>query len=458
MSDAKKIEEGRSLFSAEESELLEGVGQTFQQEDPLAELDMELLEPGGEKRPPAYKDTRYQGAVLAGVLLLGMLGLAKFVLQGADASSSELAPQDSQAQAYKAEADRYRNEVEQQRGENAHLTQGAQFQSVPMTPSKPPQVPGRTQPTPTQNKPTAVASRPAATPKRVKPRNTVSLSRYRPKPPSFPKVSNPPRRAKPQVSKPKAPSLGECAEFIQTGLVVPACSKYGISEKKEVAQAPVTLPRSPQPVTSRPPINLQPYKPPTKTAYAPKTVRKPKPSYKVNYLAGEIQTVDQYEQEINSSSSGVATVQKVAMKAKVADLIEWDSAQTAQEVVIPLKITSGSRKGQMAEAKITKLNGLQFTAHLISLNNEPVEPDAFELRRKGTRYLRAEIKRHGGTSFKDRVVAAGLGIAGEAVSNELAGVRGGNHISSLVPRGGSQNGGQVSQTWRFDGGVDIVPK
>ncbi|NJM68676.1 MAG: hypothetical protein HC851_24935, partial [Acaryochloris sp. RU_4_1] len=125
-------------------------------------------------------------------------------------------------------------------------------------------------------------------------------------------------------------------------------------------------------------------------------------------------------------------------------------------VIIPLQITSGPQKGQTAEAKIAQINGLQFTAHLISLNGQEVEPEKFELRRQNTKYLRADLKHQGGESFGDKILGTVTAIGGEIASDQLANVRGGNQISRLVssPR---QQGREVTQYWKFDGKVEIVP-
>ncbi|NJR56386.1 MAG: hypothetical protein HC768_18610 [Acaryochloris sp. CRU_2_0] len=47
-------------------------------------------------------------------------------------------------------------------------------------------------------------------------------------------------------------------------------------------------------------------------------------------------------------------------------------------------------------------------------------------------------------------------IGGEIASDQLANVRGGNHLSRLMPNS-SQQGQQVTQYWRFAGKVEIVP-
>lgn len=457
MSDNEKTAEGRALFSPEEAELLEGLDATFTQEDPLADVDVNLNEPGGRKRPPPYKDSRYQAIALIVVVILGVWGFAANSFMRS--SGSDPVKEDRQKSELKAKAKKYEGQAQRKSRENATLTQGAQFASVPMGQEKATPAPGSTKTPKSAYPKTPKPSRPrgGVAPKNT---NTVALSRYQPKPPPpRTRFSVPPRRAVSPPSKPSGPSLSECAGYVETGLKVPACDRHNIQTQPEPTQAPIEVgQRPPARPPVRPPVKLTPYKPSETVAYAPKVSKvKTKPAYQVNYLAGEIQTVDQYEAEINDSANVSTTVPKVAMKAKVADLVEWDSAQVAQQIVIPLTITSGSHKGQPAEAKITKLNGVQFEAHLISLNDEPVEPGTMQLRRKNTRYLRAKVKRHGGSSFGNRIISAGLGVAGDVVSNRLANVDGGNHVSRLVPQGG-QRGGQISQTWRFDGTVDIVPQ
>ena len=81
-----------------------------------------------------------------------------------------------------------------------------------------------------------------------------------------------------------------------------------------------------------------------------------------------------------------------------------------------------------------------------------------EVRRKNTKYLRAQLKRQGGESFGDRVMGTVAAIGGEIATDQLADVRGGNHISRLVSHPQRQRGRQeVTQYWRFDGEVELVP-
>jgi hypothetical protein len=231
---------------------------------------------------------------------------------------------------------------------------------------------------------------------------------------------------------------------------VPECASYRISKKTTAAEPIVNTPQKP---ASRPLA-----KKPVKLAFNPtsKPVVKSKPSYQVNYAAGEIQTVDQFQEEFYGTGDPTGTPQLSRMEAKVIDHVEWLTPEDAQKVIIPLKITSGSQKGQTAEAKIGQINGLQFTAYLVSLNGQEVEPEKFELRRQNTKYLRADLKHQGGESFGDKVLGTVTAIGGEIASDQLANVRGGNHLSRLVPNS-NQRGQEVTQYWRFDGKVEIVP-
>jgi hypothetical protein len=233
---------------------------------------------------------------------------------------------------------------------------------------------------------------------------------------------------------------------------VPACASYGIQEKANPQQQPVVFNKNPKP-TAKQPIQLKPLNKSTRVAYTPKA----KPSYQVNYMAGEIQTVDQFQEEFYGTANPTGTPQLARMEAKVIDHVEWLTPEDAQKVIIPLKITSGSQKGQTAEAKIGQINGLQFTAYLVSLNGQEVEPEKFELRRQNTKYLRADLKHQGGESFGDKVLGTVTAIGGEIASDQLANVRGGNHLSRLVSNPNQRGGQEVTQYWRFDGKVEIVP-
>lgn len=448
--DNKEAEAGRNFFLSDiDEEMTAELAEPIGVDRPISTVETGL-DPGGEKSHKWYMDTRFHGALVAsGFIFLAFI--INWGVNGGGRPPAVVARETQEIADLKRKLHKSELKAQGSQQANTGLTQGAQFDAVPL--NTPPGKPG--QPKPTSQKPQLATA--SSRRKPVSPRNTVRVPRRSitsgyPRSPQ--RVAVAPRKTLARPFKPSGPSLSDCVGYAQTGLVVPACSGHRIKEKTEPKQAPISIGQKPR-LPARRPVNLTPYKPPTKTAYAPRP-EKVQPSYKVNYLAGEIQTIDQYEQEFYGSGQKDSPVKKVMMTAKVIDLVEWDSAQVAQETVIPLKITSGPYKGQGAEAKITKLNGLQFTAHLITLNNQPVEAGKMELRRKNTRYLRAKIKRHGGSSFKDQIVATGLGIAGEVASNRLANVEGGNRLSGLVPQG-NRSRGQVSQTWRFDGDVEIHP-
>lgn len=307
-----------------------------------------------------------------------------------------------------------------------------------------------------QKKPLQVGGKP------VQPKNTVRVPR-RLYGNSTPKRTYTPAKPSPSLlakSKPSGPSLNECVGYVERSMNVPGCNRYQISQKPQSSSQTSSIGKIPK--VTRPTYTPRPQAKPVKLAFANRSKAKPqtkvKPDYQVNFMAGEIQTVDQFESEFYGSGQGAAPPTRTSMKAKVIDHVEWLSPQDAQQMVIPLKITSGPHKGQMAEAKIQKMNGLQFTAHVVSINSQEIEPGTMEVRRKNTKYLRAQLKRQGGESFGDRVMGTVAAIGGEIATDQLADVRGGNHISRLVSNPQRQRGGQeVTQYWKFDGEVEIVP-
>ncbi|NJR56387.1 MAG: hypothetical protein HC768_18615 [Acaryochloris sp. CRU_2_0] len=212
-------------------------------------------------------------------------------------------------------------------------------------------------------------------------------------------VARPPIRSFPsppsiRSAQSQKPSLDSCIGYFERNVSVPGCASYRISKNTTAAQPIVKSPSTPA-VRPRPIA-----KNPLKLAFNPTTkpTAKRKPDYQVNYAAGEIQTVDQFEQEFYGSGQTSAP-QLSRMTAKVVDRVEWLTPEDAQKVIIPLIITSGPQKGQTAEAKITQINGLQFTAHVVNLNGQEIESGKLELRNKNTKYLRADLKRQGGESL-----------------------------------------------------------
>ena len=298
--------------------------------------------------------------------------------------------------------------------------------------------------------------------KPIQRQNTVSIPRRLYRSPS-PKRSVTPAKPSPSLlakSKPSGPSLSECVGYVERSINVPGCNRYQISQKPQSSLQTASIGKISN--VTRPTYTPRPQAKPVKLAFGNKSKAKPrttvKPDYQVNFMAGEIQTVDQFEAEFYGAGQSATAPTRTSMKAKVIDHVEWLSPQEAQQMVIPLKITSGPHKGQTAEAKIQQMNGLQFTAHVVSINGQNIEPETMEVRRKNTKYLRAQLKRQGGESFGDRVMGTVAAIGGEIATDQLADVRGGNHISRLVSNPQRQRGRQeVTQYWWFDGEVELVP-
>lgn len=454
----------REYFTPDEQDaIIEEITKPVGEDRPIAQVDTGI-EPGGRKKHVWYQSTQFQyGVILSGCILIGWVGNA--IINGGKQPQVVASSEQQQIAALKKRLAKAEANKANQTRENSALTQGAQFDAIPLDGQNDKATPVSNTPT-TPAKPTTPHPPSAQSQQRpIASRNTVRVTptrRYAPPPRVTRPVYRPTRpnyQAQPKLKLKAEPkiTLANCVEFVQGGVDVPACAKHRIKIRKTPQSQPVTFNPAPKPIQQRPikPIQLTPYKPPTQTAYVPKS--KPvKPSYEVNYLAGEIQTVDQYEQEFYGSGQTKSVPQLGRMMAKVIDHVEWLSPEDAQQLIIPLQITSGPNKGQTAEAKITKINGLQFTAHVVSLNGREIEPGRLELRRKNTKYLRAEMKRQGGVSFGKRLLGTVAAIGGEVASDQLANVRGGNHISGLIPRSG-QSRQQITQYWRFDGEVEIVP-
>ena len=450
------IEKGRDLFALdpEEEATLNKIAKPIGIDRPITEIDPDV-EPGGPKTHKWFMNPRFHaGLAITG---LSILGFFVYWLIGGMNQKTQAANVDREKEALEQEVRKYRSRDADSRRENLNLTQANQFSAVPLESDQ-----KKGKPSAKNTTPASVPATPTLAPQRVRPQNTVRMPRrstYTPRPVRPPaRISAPPRSAS-VASKPPAPSISDCTEYVRTGVIVPACKVHRISLKQEPAQKPIDVGRQFKPAPASKPIKLTPYKPPT-TAAARSTRKAPtKPSGpKINYLAGQIPTMEQYQQQHFGAGSSTRTpIGAKKIKAKVEDFVEWDSPQVAQQMVIPLTITEGPQKGLPAEAKIVQLNGVQFRAEVVSINGEPVEPGTMELRKGNTAYLRADIKRRGGVSFKDRLVSTGLAIAGEAASDQLVNVRGGNHVSNLVSQ--NRNGGQpITQTWRFSGNVVIVRK
>lgn len=254
--------------------------------------------------------------------------------------------------------------------------------------------------------------------------------------------------------KPPGPSLADRAGYLERGMQVPQCKKYGIKKTApKPADSDTLLARRPTPKPVRRPVRQT--RKPLELAYAQDAQQKPKsPNYQVNYMAGEMQTTEQFEAEFYGSNGAIqATTQR--MKAKVVGVVQWLDPRTALGMVIPLEITSGPHKGLTAEAQITSIKGNQFTATVQSINNQPVK-GGYELHHSGTKFLMAKIKTQGGPKFGDRLLQTATAIAGDYVSDQVGNFRGGNNISRLLPNGqGSRN--STAQYFEFKGSVELVP-
>lgn len=461
--DKKEAQDGRELFSSpEDDEILEGIVEKKEEDRPISQV-MTDIEPGGRKTHRWFMSPKHQTlAIGTGFLAVGLL--AHWIIFGGQRPKAVVTREQKEIAALKKKVAYFEGQGQTKTRENSALTQGAQFEAIPMEGQPDPKKDGAFQVSNRQTPPTATPTppRPPATNRRpVTARNTVPVPRrtYTPSP-RLPQARRPPISTFRQQTKAQsAPSLNNCVEFVQSGVNVPACGRYKISLKQTPASKPITLGQTPKPAIAR---NPTPFKRPAKpvlTAYAQPKASQTKPDYQVNFMAGEIQTMDQYQEEMYGSGqkTGKATLVPAKFTARVIDHVEWTSPQEAQQIVIPLVITSGQLQGQEAEAKITSLNGVQFTAQLTTLNGQEVEPGAYELRKKNTKYLRAQHKRQGGSNLGNRLLGTVAAIGGEIASDQLANVRGGNHISGLVPRAG-QSRQQITQYWKFDGNVEIVKK
>ena len=467
-----EAQEGRELFtSSEQDDVITALAEPLEDDRPINLIDTGIA-PEGRKTHAWYMHSVFQWSVI--FLVFSLVGWALYALIfGGRTPKIVVAGEAQQITELKRRLQEYEGTDEDKLRENVDLTQGAQFEAIPLEQQKPKAKSGnlaanQRQPngqpkTQTPGKPETKKTTPQPPRSPITRANTVALNR-----PQYPTPRPPIRtRQAPTVPKPVSkaqpnkPSLSECAEHIQTGLDVPACSGYGIKVKAPAKAAPVTLGQtSPKPTTPKPvkPIQLKPYKRPKLTAYNQQKAPK-KPSHQVNFVAGEIQTMDQYEQEFYGpdSSAKPNTPNVSKMSAKVVRHVEWRSQDEAQKTIIPLTITSGPHKGQSAEAKITSLNGTQFTAELTKLNGQTVEPGQYAIEQKNTTYLLAQQKSQGGSSFGNKILNTALAVGGEMASDQLANVRGGSHISNLVPQGQQQQG-STGQYWKFAGKVDIVAK
>ena len=473
-----EAQEGREIFTTQEQDsVIETLAQPIEDDRPISTIETGIA-PEGRKTHEWFKSTYFYGAVILVFVGVSAIGVHR-VFTGNRKPKIVVAGETEQIAGLKAKISQLESEKSQQLGDNSSLTQGAQFESIPLEGQQNPNATGK----PTAQQP-GIATNPAARPgttttapqtpprgparvparRTVTPRNTVRLNRPRYTAPAPVRAYRPavaPAKPRTALKAEPKPTLENCVEFLQGGINVPACAKHRISIKTQAPTKPITLGQAtPTPTVPKTikPVKLTPYKRPIKTAYARPSVVKAKPSHQVNFLAGEIQTMDQYDQEFSGSNSPASpntpTVSK--MSAKVVRHVEWRSQDEAQRVIIPLTITSGPHKGQSAEAKITSLNGTQFTAELTKLNNQPVGPGQYMIEQKNTTYLLAQYKTQGGSSFGKQVLGAALAVGGEIASDQLGNVRGGSHISNLVPRGGQQ--GPNGQYWKFSGNVDIIAK
>lgn len=452
--DKRQVEAAKAtlLDDPELNELLEE--NKIAEGRPINDLE-KMVDPGDKVKHPYYLQPWFRiGSIAIPLLILGFVG---YKLWGPKPPVvMALGDKDKQIIDLTERLQDTQGKVAELKQKNMGLTQAADLEPFEQRQKRLKQLQAQKQQAQKakQKKPVPVGGKP------VQPKNTVRVPRRLYGNPS-PKRTYTPAKPSPSLlakSKPSGPSLNECVGYVERSMNVPGCNRHQISQKQK--SSPQTAAIGKIPKASRPTYTPRPQAKPVKLAFASKSKPQPKakPDYQVNFMAGEIQTVDQFEAEFYGSGQSAAQPTRTSMKAKVIDHVEWLSPQDAQQLVIPLKITSGPHKGQTAEAKIQQMNGLQFTAHVVSINGQAIEPGTMEVRRKNTKYLRAQLKRQGGESFGDRVIGTVAAIGGEIATDQLADVRGGNHISRLVSNPQRQRGRQeVTQYWRFDGEVEIVP-
>lgn len=481
MNTDKAAAKGREIFTPDEEETLVTLAEDLPVDSdtavdrPISMLDTGIA-PEGRTTHVWYQHSMFQGAVIVVVIGSAFLLFHSVLMAGNKKPKIVVAGDAEQVSHLKRKNKDQENRNTQQQQQNLGLTQEAQFEAIPVDPANPsgPQklVPvSNTTAAQTRTTP-ATAAPPTArtnTPSRGRvpqSRNTVAMARR----PAYTPAARPPSRVyrspvARQPAKSSKPSLSDCVQWTQSGVNVAGCNGYKITMAAAPQAEPVTLGNrtnaalsTPAPITRKPikPINLKRYVPPKIAALGP-TAKTRKTGPGVNLMAGEIQTMDQYEAEMTGSSPQSAAVNVPTMQAKVVRHVEWRSEAEAQKIIIPLTITSGPKKGQSAQAKITSLAGTQFTAELTKIGSEPVKPGQYVLEQKNTAFLLAKSKNQGGSSFGKQVLGAALAVGGEVASDQLGGVRGGNHISNLVPSGGQQLG-PTGQYWKFEGKVSIVKK
>ena len=452
--DKRQVEAAKAtlLDDPELTELLEE--NKIAEGRPISDLE-KMVDPGDKVKHPYYLQPWFRiGSIAIPLIILGFVG---YKLWGPKPQVvMALGDKDKQIIDLTEKLQDTQGQVAELKQDNMGLTQAAELEPFQQRQKRLKQLKQQQAQQAQQKKPVQVGGKP------VQSKNTVRVPRrlYASK---TPKRSYTPVKPSPSLlakSKPSGPSLNECVGYVERSIRVPGCNRYQISQKPQSSSQTSSIGKITK--APRPVYTPRPQTKPVKLAFASKSKAKPrtkvKSDYQVNFMAGEIQTVDQFEAEFYGSGQSAATPTRTAMKAKVIDQVEWLSPQDAQQLVIPLRITSGPHKGQTAEAKIQQMNGLQFTAHVVSINGQEIEPGTMEVRRKNTKYLRAQLKRQGGESFGDRVMGTVAAIGGEIATDQLADVRGGNHISRLVSNPQRQRGRQeVTQYWRFDGEVEIVP-
>lgn len=438
--------------------------------EPISDRPIEKVQPrvsaypGGRKSHRWYQSSKVQYGIIFAIAL-AIISILSSLLGGGSKSPNAQANESSEIKQLKSDLVKVTKEKQNLAESNAQLTQSAQFHQIPVENPNSKQ----TTPKPGQRLPPTSNSSQRT---RVKPQNTVripknSLSRSTPSsqrlitPPPARSASIQPSSVKPVKSD--GPSLSECIDIVRQDLEVDACNKHRIKKKSTPEQTPIKIGRTPKPLANKP-INLKKIdrnQIPSTVAFAKKTKPVSKKDYQVNFAQGQIQTEEQFNEEFyGSGSTATAGAKYPAMKARLAEAIDWTSPKEAQGMTIPLKITSGPKQGQSAEAKITQMNGTQFTAHVTRINGQEVEPGTIELRRKGTRFLKADIKTQGGSnSFGQKIINTAAAIGGEVVSDKLANVRGGNHISKLVEQDNfNSSGSPTSQYLRFKSGeIELVP-
>jgi len=409
------------------------------------------------------KDPKLQAVVcFSGVLTIGLFSAWIFGYFDKKPSTA-LTPAQVQANDLASQNKALEDKFKQERQKNLTGNETAQFREFKEKARQQSKAPGSTIVTAT--------ARPQSQPRRgqtPQPSNIIPV----PRPPAYnprkTRAAAPPRAVysppqptfKPASKKKDRSALRkECFQYAQNNLETAECkgifSKINKPPQRNVLTAAV--PPVPQQKTSQ--RKYKPLKLSSSPAYKKPTKKPRKPSYQVNYAAGEMQTYQQFQDEFYGSGDR-PSVSKTPEKfnAKIIGSLQWVTQEDAQAMAIPLEITTGKLKGQTAIAKIASMKGHQFTAYLTHINDVEVEENKYELTKKKTKYLQAKLKRQGGESFGSKILNAAVGIASDTVADRTANIQGGNRLTGLLPNGNRSQGQAISQYYEFKGDVEIVKK